>query len=252
MLKLNSEKTDLIIFASKKSPGRNMPLSLPWHLRDINISSHVRSLGVIFDSVLSFAKHIDCIIKSCNFYIRNIGRIRQFLSKNACEMLVVALVTSRLDYCNSLLNGLSQTHMLRLQRVQNTAARLICRIKKFDHISTSLQSLHWLPVVFRSRFKLLFIVFRALGGVDPVYLQKLICPFRPTRSLRSESKNLLYVPACRTATYGNRLFTVETATLWNDLPQEVRDAENLSSFKRLLKTHFFDSAFPQNCRSVCS
>jgi len=57
-------------------------------------------------------------------------------------LLVVALVTSRLDYCNSLLNGLSQTHILRLQRVQNTAARLICRIKKFDHISTSLQSLH--------------------------------------------------------------------------------------------------------------
>ena len=90
--------------------------------------------------------------------------------------------------------------MLRLQRVQNTAARLICRIKKFEHISTSLQSLHWLPVVFRPRFKLLCIVFRALRGVGPLYLQELICPYRPTRSLRSESKNLLYVPACRTAT----------------------------------------------------
>ena len=108
-------------------------------------ASYVRSLGVIFDSALSFAKHIDYIIKSCNFYIRNIGRIRQFLSIKACEKLVVALVTSRLDYCNSSLNGLSQTHMLRLQRVPITAARLICRIKKFEHISTSLQSLHWLP-----------------------------------------------------------------------------------------------------------
>ena len=108
MLKLNYEKTEFIIFASKKSPGRNITPSLSWHLRDINISSHVRSLGVIFDSALSFAKHIDYIIKSCNFYIRNIGRIRQFLSKKACEMLVVALVTSRLDYCKSLLNGLSQ------------------------------------------------------------------------------------------------------------------------------------------------
>jgi len=133
MLKLNSEKTEFIIFASKEK----MTPSLPWHLRNINISSHIRSLGVIFDSALSFAKHIDYIISSCNFYIRNIGRIRQFLSKKAFEMLVVALVTSSLDYCNSLLNGLSQTHMLRLQRVQNTAARLICRIKKFDHISTS-------------------------------------------------------------------------------------------------------------------
>jgi len=209
-------------------------------------------LGVIFDSALSFAKHIDYITKSCNFYIRNIGQIRQFISKKACEKLVVALVTSCLDYCNSLLNGLSQTHMLRLQRVQNIAARLICRIKKFDHISTSLQSLHWLPVLFRPRFKLLCIVFRALHGVGPLYLQELICPYRPACSLRSESKNLLYVPACRTATYGNRLFTVEIATLWNNLPQEVRGAANLSSFKRLLKIHFFNSAFPQNCRSVCS
>jgi len=207
MLKLNSETTEFIIVASKKPPGRNITPSLPWHLRDINISSHVRPLCVIFDSALSFAKHIDYIIKSCNFYIRHIGRIRQFLSKKACEMLVVALVTSRLDYCNSLLNGLSQTHMLRLQHVPNTAARLICRIKKFDHISTSLQSLHWLPVVFRPRFQLLCIVFRALRGVGPLYLQEIKSPYRPTRSLRSESKNLLYVPACRTAIYGNRLFT---------------------------------------------
>ena len=176
----------------------------------------------------------------------------QFLSKKACEMLVVALVTSRLDYCNSLLNGLSQTHMLRLQCVQNTAARLICRIKKFEHISMSLQSLHWIPVVFRPRFKLLCIVFQALRGVGLLYLQELICPYHPTPSLHSQSKNLIYVPACRTASYGNRLFTVETAILWNDLLQEVRDAENLSLFKRLLKTHFFNSAFPQNCRSVCS
>jgi len=157
-------------------------------------------------------------------------------------------VTSHLDYCNSLLNGLSQTHVLRLQRVQNTAARLICRIKKFDHISMSLQTLHWLPVVFRPCFKLPCIVFLALRGVGPLYLQELICPYRPTRSLHLTRS---FAPAA-TATYVNRLFTVETAILWNDLPQEVRDAENLSSFKRLLKTDFFNSAFPQNCRSTCS
>jgi len=93
VLKLNSEKTEFIVFASKMSSGRNMTPSLPWRLRDINISSYVRSLGVIFDSALSFAKHINYIIKSCNFYFRNIGRIRQFLSKKACERLVVAALT---------------------------------------------------------------------------------------------------------------------------------------------------------------
>jgi len=191
MLKFNSEKTEFIIFSSKKSPGRNVTPSLSWHLRDINISSYVRPLAVIFDSALLFAKHIDYIIESCNFYIRIIGRIRQFLSKKACERLVVALVKTRLDYCNSLLNGLSQTHVLRLQRIQNTAARLICRIKKFEHIPTSLLSLHWLPVVLRLRFKLPCIVFLALRGVAPLYLQELICIYRPTHSLSSESKNLL-------------------------------------------------------------
>jgi len=196
MLKLYSEKTEFIIFASKKSPGRNMTPSLPWHLRDKHI----------FSRTVSGCNFWQCIVV-CNFHIRNIGQIRQFLSKKSCKMLVVALVTSRLDYCNSLLNGLLQTHMLRLKRVQNTAARLICRIKKFEHISRSLQSLHWLPVVFRPRFKLLCIVFRALSGVGPLYLQELICSYRPTCWLRSESKNLLYVPAFRTATYGNRLFT---------------------------------------------
>ena len=88
MLKLNSEKTEFIIFASKKYPGRYMTPSLPWHLRDINISSYVRSLGVIFDSALSFAKHIDYIIKSCNFYIRKIGRIRQFPKKPVRSLLL--------------------------------------------------------------------------------------------------------------------------------------------------------------------
>jgi len=76
-----------------------------------------------------------------------------------------------------------------------------------------------------------------MRGIGPLYLQELICPYRSTRSLRSESKNLFYVPACRTTIYDNSLFTIETAILWNDLPQEVRDAENLSLFKRLLKTH---------------
>jgi len=128
--------------------------------------------------------------------------------------------------------------MLRLQCVQNTAARLICRIKKFEHILTSLQSLHWLPVASRPRFKLLCIVFRAFHGVGPRYLQELICPYRPTCSLRSESKNLLYVPACRTATYGNRLFTVETAILWNDLPQEVEELRTSPRVKDCSKLTF--------------
>jgi len=89
MLKLNSEKTEFIIFASKKSPGRNMTPSLPWHLQDINIFSYVRSLGVIFHSALSFARHIDCIIKSCNSTLEILDESDSFSPKKPVRCLLL-------------------------------------------------------------------------------------------------------------------------------------------------------------------
>ena len=136
-----------------------------------------------------------------------------------------------------------QKLLARMQLVQNTAARLICRVKKRDHISPSLQSLHWLPVVFRPRFKILCLVFRALNGVAPRYISELINRYHPKRSLRSENKNLLCVPSSRTVTYGHRLLTAAAATLWNELPQEIREAQDLTTFKGLLKTYYFRCAY---------
>ena len=206
-------------------------------------SSCIKNLGLMLDQSLSMRDQVDMTVKFCYFHIRTIGRVRRYLSQKACETLVYALVTSRLDYCNSLLFGVSQRLFARLQRVQNTAARLVLRLRKREHITPALASLHWLPIKFRPRFKILVLTFNALRGTGPRYLRELVARYQPVRSLRSEAKNLLKVPVSRTRSYGSRTFAAAAAALWNELPDRLRDADDVEHFKRDLKTHIFRCAF---------
>lgn len=184
------------------------------------------------------------ISKACFYQIRNIGRIRTHITENACKTLVCSLVTSRLDYGNALLHGVNSSIITKLQRVQNTAARLITRKKKHEHITPVLMSLHWLPIQYRCQYKILLYVFKALHGKAPVYLQDLVSIYKPTRTLRSESSNLLQVPNdVRTQTYGERRFDKSAATLWNSLPSNLRNVSSEDIFKKDLKTHLFKLAF---------
>ena len=143
-------------------------------------------------------------------------------------------------YTNSMLFGLPSYQIEKLQRVQNSAARLATRTKKSEHISPVLYDLHWLTVKNRIIFKILLIMFKALHGLAPGYLSDLITPYRPSRSLRSMVANLLILPKCRTKTYGERAFAVAGPTLWNSLPQFMRELTSVNQFKAHLKTYLFD------------
>ena len=142
--------------------------------------------------------------------------------------------------CLHILFGLPSYQIEKLQRVQNPAARLVTRTKKSEHISPVLYDLHWLTVKNRIIFKILLITFKALHGLAPGYLSDLITPHRPSRSLRSMVANLLILPKCRTKTYGERAFAVAGPTLWNSLPQPMRELTSVNQFKAHLKTYLFD------------
>ena len=114
------------------------------------------------DSHLLLTKHINNIWKSAWYAIRNIEKIRRHLDKGSCVRLVHALLTSKLDSCNGVLTGLPDKEINKLQRVQNTAARLVAGAKKQEHITPVLQTLHWLPIRARIDFKILFISYKAL------------------------------------------------------------------------------------------
>ena len=198
-----------------------------------------------FDSQLSMVTHIHKVCKAAFYHLYNLRKIRKFLDNESIRTLVNALITSRLDYCNSLLFGAPVTHLLKLQRVQNTAARLICNTSRFDHITPILIHLHWLPVKFRIDFKILLITFKIIHGLAPEYLHELICVKAPSRyHLRSNDQLLLSQPKFKSLkTLGDRAFISAAPNLWNSLPNDIRSAKTVDHFKKLVKTHLFKIAF---------
>lgn len=242
-LKLNEEKTDVILLssASSKHPPEGTSLDVGGAL--VPISDGVRDLGVIFDPHLTMAPHIRSSCKKAYFHLRRIARIRKFLPRLAVKQLVHAFVISQLDYGNSLLAGLPDVRLDGLRRVQNSAARLITGARKFESITPHLRSLHWLPIRQRIDFKIAVLVHRCLHGSAPSYLAELIIPYCPPRALRSASLYQLSVPASRLKSYGNRAFSVFAPRLWNSLPLSIRSAQSLGQFRSLLKTHLFSTAF---------
>ena len=130
-----------------------------------------------------------------------------------------------------------------LQLVHNAAARLLTRTRKFDHITPILASLHWLPITFRSDFKVLLLTYKALHGLSPLYLKDLIIPYSPSRSLRSSGAGLLLLPKVKKKSAGQRAFAYRAPFLWNRLPSAIREADSVELFKGKLKKHLYNLAF---------
>ena len=114
----------------------------------------IRNLGTWFDSKMSMLSHINKTCSSAFYYLYNMRRIRKYLSRSVTESLVHAFITSRIDYCNSLLYGLPNSHIMKLQRIQNAAARLVTGTPRFCHVTPLLFHLHWLPISYRIKFKI--------------------------------------------------------------------------------------------------
>ena len=242
-LLLNSDKTEVIILGPKHL--RDTLSNDIAALDDIALASNetVRNLGVIFDPDLSFDLHLKQISRTAFFHLRNISKIRNLLNRKDAEKLVHVFVTSRLDYCNSLLSGSSRKSLKTLQLVQNAAARVLTRTKKREHITPVLASLHWLPVKSRIEFKTLLLTFKALNNMAPLYLKELVVPYQPTRALRSQNSSLLVVPTVSKSRVGARAFSYQAPHLWNHLPLSVREADTICTFKSRLKTFLFDKAY---------
>ena len=199
----------------------------------------------VFDAKFRFTNHVNSAIKSCFFSLRVLHRIRRFLSIDTSVVIGNALVSSRLDYCNSLFRSLSSRNATRLQYVQNALARFVTGASKYTHITSSLRTLHWLPIRQRIIFKTLVLVYMYLTTGQPKYFGPYLSLYKSAVNTRcSNPPNLfLQVPNyCasihKSKVHFNNSFSYDAPKLWNYLPQDIRSAANLSCFKNRLKTYF--------------
>ena len=239
-LKLNNDKTEIMLFGTKSSLADVNITSLEVAGTRVHVSDGpVRNLGVLLDNSLSMSSQVNRMVQSACFHLRNIGQVRNKLTESSTKSLVQSLVISRLDYGNSLLCGLPIDLVTKLQLVQNKAARLITLTKKRDHITPVLCRLHWLPVDVRINFKVLLIVYKAMHGLAPQYIRELLNEYQPTRQLRSSCHSMLQIPKTKTVRYGDRAFFAYAPKIWNMLPLYIRQSDTISCFKSRLKTHYF-------------
>jgi hypothetical protein len=240
MLCNNSEKTELLIIGSSHQLRKLHVSSINVDNVEIRSTDNVRNLGVIFDNTLSMSKQVNKMCRNAYFNLRNIAQVRKCLSKEVTKTAINALVTPHLDYGNGLLYGISKRLENKLQVAQNSAVRLIERLKKHDHITEHRKNLHWLPIPARCQFKLMTTTWKALNNQAPEYLRQRLNRKVPTGcNLRSNSLNLLVVPRGQSSKIGKRAFSHSSPTLWNSLPDAIKNMDSLEKFKRHLKTHLF-------------
>ena len=246
-LQLNPAKTELIWFGSKTNLKKMADLDLNLYVKAdvIKPVSVIRDLEVFLDSELSMRPHINTVVRSCFFHLRRLKSVRRILGAEVTSGLVSAFVTTRLDYCNSVLAGLPQSTFDPLQRVQNAAARLVAGTGTRDHITPVLQSLHWLPIKFRIIYKLCVLMHLVRVGRSPAYLSDMMTSVAdlPGRErLRSSSSFRYELPRLKQK-FGERSFLFSGPKAWNSLPSNLQELTNTDTFKKLLKTHLFKLAF---------
>ena len=183
-LKLNSDKTQLIWLGNRQQLLKFNPDSILLDASTVRFQSSVVDLGVVLDSNLSMRDHVSRLCRTSYYQLRQLRVIRRSLTTRACTQLVHALVNSRLDYCNSLLSGITDQLLSQLQSALRASARLVLQRRKFDPVSNDIrEKLHWLPMRQRITYKLWLIVFRCLRGEAPAYFCEMLTPLSGVQHL---------------------------------------------------------------------
>ena len=244
MLKLNDSKTKLMLVTSKRSKHlHNLPTSITIGNAQIPFKQSVKKLGFTLDCHLTMNAHVTNIAQTCYSELRRLASIRRFLTSTATATLVSAFVLSRIDYCNSLLFCSTHDVTSHLQQIQSYAARVILCLPKSSSMTTHLKSHHWLPVKARSTYKIACLCYHCHRSTAPSYVANMLHE-KPSHTLSSSyTMPLLSRPADSKATLDDHSFSFASSSVWNSIPNYVRCASSLLSFKSRSKTYLFCSVY---------
>ena len=233
-LKMNPDKTEIIML-------------MPQQLKDahtingcffsdgncVRFANFVKSLGFFLDKHLNMEVQVDSVVSHCFKMLSDIGKIRNLLSSKHTQILVQAIVSSRLDYCNSLLYGVNKSVINKLQKVQNAAARLVSMRRKHESVSDVIANLHWLRVEARIIFKLLVTVYKSLHNMSPECIIDLV-------DVKDNARCLLVLKHYQSV-HARKSFSYIAPKLWNNLPGHIRLSPTLGNFKSQTKYLLFNN-----------
>ena len=236
-LQLNPGKTQILLIAPanvlKQVSIRGLQLSSSTCIRFVSMA---KDLGIKMDEHLTFEHQIKSLKKDCFRLIRNVVKRRFLFSKDQLKLIVNSIIVCKLDYCNALYYGINEYLINQLQLVQNAAAKAIVGLNKHDHLGNTLKELHWLPIMYRIKFKVLLLVYKCLNGMGPDYLCSMF--------KFANFNHFIYLIEPRVLShYGERCFQRVGPKLWNELPLEIKSSTTIDSFKACLKTYLFKLAF---------
>jgi len=244
-LQLNSDNTEVMWCTTDRRQHQLPTATLPINGVPVAPVSSVCDLGIYIDADLVMWTHVKKIASRCFAVLRQLRQIRRYVSTDTFRALVVALVVTRLDYGNAVLTGLPVYLSRRLQSVLNAAAWLIFGLRRSDHVSDALISLHWLHIPQRIQFKVAVLTYKVLDGCAPSYLGPFVhvADLPSRRALRSANTSRLIQPQCNQSTVGDKACPVAGPQAWNSLPPEVTSTPSLVTFRRRLKTHLFTMSY---------
>ena len=234
-LKINPDKTEIILFVPQNLS--NHPTINGTFLKNgtcIRFSDTVTNLGGRLDKFLTLEPFINSTVALCYKQLKDISSIRNLIEKKHAEMLVHSVISSRLDYCNSLFYGLKKSVIERLQKVQNAAARVVLKLRKRDPIRQEMSNLHWLRITERILFKVIVMTFKCINNMGPVELSSLIT----FHSVENCTLRYMFLESV----HGRRSFRYAAPRLWNALPITIRKLTVLSNFKSKVKHLLFNKS----------
>lgn len=231
-LKLNPDKTEIICFLPQNANKRQTINGTFFDGGCVRFSDSVKNLGFTVDRFLNMDLQVNGIVSHGYKLLGDVGRNRHLLCDDDTETIVHSILSSRLDYCNSMLYGVNKCVINKLQKLQNAAARIISKRKKRQSVRDVLRTLHWLPVENRIIFKMLVITYKIIHGLAPESLCNLLS-FRCENTL---TFNLIFL----NSSFGRQSFSYAAPRFWNALPTELKFSVSLDTFKSKTKHYLFN------------
>ena len=240
-LLINPSKTQFVFVGSRQNIAQ-IPNGtiITFDGNNITPSSFVKNLGVYFDKYMTFDIHIDKMHKKVMGILIYLSRIKDSIPYSTRLLIVQALVLSIINYCSKIWGAASRFQLQKIQKLQNFAARIVMgNVRKYDHITPHLNRLEWLKIENKYIFDICVHIFKILNNQFPSWLYNIprVGEFN-NRNTRQD--NNLFVPPTRTLA-GDKEIRIRGPRLWNNLPTEVKNAVNITAFKKSLKKHLIES-----------